>query len=103
MTVEPALAPPPVRAYYTHMEEGRAVLRRVLREVPTSLRKLAHAAGVSESLLRAVRDGDRRLTSDTRQAVTAALRRWERTCGELADALEAAEPRTSEREGEDNG
>lgn len=73
------------------METGRAVLQRILREAPGSIRELAREAGVSNALLRAVRDGDRRLTPATRKAVAAALRQWEDTCGELAEALEAVE------------
>lgn len=67
------------------------MLQRILREAPGSTRELARAAGISEGLLRAVRDGRRTLTPETRRAVVEALRTWAGTCDGLADALEAAD------------
>lgn len=67
------------------------MLQRILRETPTSIRALAREAGVSHRLLQAIRDGDRRLTPATRDAVLRALRTWADTCSGLADDLEAAE------------
>lgn len=64
-------------------------LRRILRVAPGSIRALARESGVSEALLRAVRDGDRRLTREARDAVADALRTWAARCEGLADALEA--------------
>lgn len=66
---------------------GRAGLQRVLQEAPCSIRALAREAGVNETLLRKIRDGERRLTPQTRKAVVGALRRWEDRCGGLADEL----------------
>lgn len=94
------LAPSPVRPHIEYMETGRAVLQRILRDAPGSIRELAREAGVSHRLLRAARDGDRNLTPATRDAVLRALRTWAGTCSELADALEAAE---LDRPGGDNG
>lgn len=67
------------------------VLSQALDEAPGSIRELAREAGVSKSLLLAIRDGRRRLTGETRAKVVAALRRWEATTGDLADALETAD------------
>lgn len=63
-------------------------LRRVLEEAPGSVRALAEEAGLSDTLLLLVRDGERRLTPRTRQALVSALRRWGERCHELADLLE---------------
>lgn len=84
------LAPSPVRPHLSDMGEIQAVLRKVLDAIPTSLRAFAHAAGVSEKLVRMIRDGDRRLTPDVRAKLVEALRTWEADCGDAADALEAA-------------
>lgn len=63
-------------------------LRRVLDDAPFSIRALAREAGVSHGLLTKIRDGERRLTEETREALVAALRRWGEQCNELADQLE---------------
>lgn len=86
----PALASPSRCPYYSDMGESKAVLREVLDAIPTSLRALALAAGVSEKLLRMIRDGDRRLTPEVRVRLVEALRAWEQDCGDAADILEAA-------------
>lgn len=70
------------------MTNGRAVLRKVLEANPASIRTLASEAGVSEKLLRLIRDGNRRLTPETRDALAGALRRWEARCREAAEQLE---------------
>lgn len=93
------LAPAPVCPHFTDMEETKAILRKVLDAIPTSTRALAQEAGVSEKLLRMIRDGDRRLTSDVRAKLVEALRTWETDCGNAADALEAVNPQR-EAEGE---
>jgi len=85
------LASPPVRLHSTDMDDVRAVLQEILESAPGSIRALAREAGVNETLLRKIRDGERRLTRDTRDAVAAALRRWEERCGGLAEDLESAE------------
>lgn len=87
----PVLASPPLCPHYSDMGEPKAVLRKVLDAIPTSLRALAHEAGVSEKLLRMIRDGDRRLTPEVRAQLVEALRAWEQDCGDAADALEAAD------------
>lgn len=71
------------------------VFQRVLREAPGSIRELAREAGVNETLLRKVRDGKRRLTRETQQAVVNALQRWSGRCEELARALERYEPNST--------
>ena len=81
------------------MEETRAVLRRILEDAPGSIRAIAREADVSHALLVAIRDGDRRLTPRTREALTAALRRWADRCERLAEDLESAG--TSNGEDED--
>lgn len=73
------------------MKETEAVLRKALDATPGSIRALAEEAGVSERLLRMIRDGDRRLTSDVRAKLVVALRTWEEDCGAAADALEAVD------------
>ena len=73
------------------MENGQTALQTVLDHVPTSIRSLAHEAGVSEGLLRAIRDGRRRLTPEVREALVAALRERATTYGDLADRLEAVD------------
>lgn len=95
------IAPRRVRDQYGHMKDMRVVLRKVLDETPGSIRELAREAGVSHPLLVAIRDGDRRLTPETQEALAAALRRWAERCEGLAEDLEAAEAQTSDREGRD--
>lgn len=70
------------------MSGGEAILRRVLEEAPGSIRELAREAGVSHVLLLGIRDGRRRLTPETRDAVAGALRGWAGRLEELADELE---------------
>lgn len=95
------LAPLLICPQYKDMNQGQATIQRILRDAPCSIRKLAHEAGLSDRLLRQIRDGERRLTDDTRAALIAALRRWEDSCAELADALEAVESTTVKREESD--
>lgn len=71
--------------------KARDVLSGALNEAPGSIRELSRAAGVSKTLLLAIRDGRRRLTGETRDKVVAALRRWSNTTRDLADALETAD------------
>jgi len=73
------------------MEETHATLRKVLDAIPASTRALAREAGISPTLLRMIRDGDRRLTREVRDALATALRRWKVCCGEAAEALEATD------------
>lgn len=81
----------PARSYVENTMNGRDALEDAMEETPGSIRELAAEAGVSDFLLRAIRDGDRRLTEETRAMVVAALRRWSERTDDLADALEAAE------------
>ena len=67
----------------------RKALRKVLREVPCSGRRLADEAGLSHGNLLQVRDGARNLTNDSAEKLVEALRRWRDTCDELASELEA--------------
>jgi len=73
---------------YGYGMETNAVLGRVLKGSPGSIRALAREAGVSHGLLVQIRDGGRRLTPETRRRLATALRRWSETCEELADDLE---------------
>lgn len=82
---------PPARAHYTHDMDAQAAIQKALDRAPGSIRELAAEADLSEALLRAVRDGDRRCTPRTRDRLVDALRSWEETCGDVADALEAAD------------
>lgn len=99
--MNPTLASAPICDHDGNVKETGAVLRRVLDESPGSIRELAREAGVSHVLLLAVRDGQRRLTPETQEAVVAALRRWAERCEDLAESLEAAETSTPEGEGSD--
>lgn len=83
----------PLRAHLAHlMEQGSQAVRAVLEQLPVSIRALAREAGVSESLLRAIRDGNRRLTDETREAVVSALRHLGDRHHQLADRLDQPEP-----------
>lgn len=73
------------------MEKGRDVLREILDAAPGSIRELARASGVHVTLLTKARDGERRLTTATRERLVQALRRWSDTCDRLADRLEASD------------
>ena len=86
-----SLSSVPVRAHYTHEMDAQTALRKILDMTPGSIRELAREAGLSEALLRAVRDGDRRLTRQSRDALVDALGRWEKRCGDALEVLEAAD------------
>lgn len=81
------------------MEETETVIRQVLGANPASNRELARAAGISPKLLRMIRDGERRLTPDVRDALAAVLRRW---AGDLEDAAGALEAVDLEPQGGDD-
>lgn len=89
----------PACTLFTYMGNGQAALQTVLDRSPASIRSLAHAAGVSEGLLRAIRDGRRRLTPEVREALVAALRERAMTYGDLADQLEAVDLETGGEDG----
>ncbi|MCJ7629160.1 MAG: helix-turn-helix transcriptional regulator [Longimicrobiales bacterium] len=67
------LALPPWRAYFAHMGIKEDAVRQALELYPGSIRSLAAASGVSEALIRAIRDGERNATP--------------RTLGRIADAM----------------
>lgn len=62
-------------AYIAYMGIQEDAVRNALESFPGSIRRLASVAGVSEGLLRAIRDGHRTATP--------------RTVGKIADSLEA--------------
>lgn len=75
-------------AYYAHMTPEREdAVRRALTLAPGSLRALAEEARLSEALLRAVRDGQRRATRATVEALVGALERLAARNAEAAAAL----------------
>lgn len=52
-------------AYFAHMGKKEDAVRKALELYPGSIRSLAAASGVSEALLRAIRDGERSATTRT--------------------------------------
>lgn len=77
------------------MCEARDVAEAV-EAAPGSIRELAEKAGVSDALIRHVRDGRRRLTPATREALSGALRRWAARCEAAAAGLEGSGPQRAE-------
>lgn len=67
-------------------------MRRILEETPGSIRALAREAGVSHVLLTKIRDGERRLTPGTREALAAALERWSERLDSFATELREGKP-----------
>lgn len=86
-----SLVSPNVCPHYEDMGQTQAILQKVLDSVPASTRALAREADISPRLLRMIRDGDRRLTSEVRDALIRTLRAWGEECIEAAEALEAAD------------
>lgn len=74
------------------MSEPSDALRTALDAAPGSIRSLARDAGVSPRLLTLVRDGERRLTRETRDRVLRVLREREARYGEAVEALETTQP-----------
>jgi len=72
------------------MERVRAVLDKVLAEIPASQRRLAEASGLTHGALGQARRGQSGLEPDTVRRIAAALRGWSEVCAELADELERA-------------
>lgn len=60
--VNMSLASGPASTYYAYMGRQEDAVRTALEAFPGSIRTLAAAAGVSEGLLRAIRDGRRSAT-----------------------------------------
>jgi hypothetical protein len=71
------------------MPAERRILRKVIRENPCSLRRLAQEASVSHANLLAAAEGRRPVSSEMARQVVAALRKWAAMCNRLADELEA--------------
>ncbi|MFH1763310.1 MAG: hypothetical protein ABIF09_03870 [Gemmatimonadota bacterium] len=67
------LAPTSICADDAHMGIQEDAVRTALESYPGSIRSLAAASGVSEALIRAIRDGERTATT--------------RTLGKIADAM----------------
>jgi hypothetical protein len=72
------------------MPDEQKVLRRIIRENPCSLRRLAAASGVRHSNLLEAKNGTRPVSQGMAEKLIAALRKWADTCNRLADDLEAA-------------
>jgi transcriptional regulator with XRE-family HTH domain len=70
-------------------QEREDAVRRAMKAASGSLRALADEAGVSESLLRHIRDGRRRATSAVVEALAQALERRAAREVEVAAALRA--------------
>lgn len=67
--------------------QRRTALRRALAATPCSSRKLAQAAGLTQSTITRALTNERPLTPDTAAALEAALRRWAAACLTAADFL----------------
>lgn len=74
------------------MSDETTALRTALDAAPASIRALALDAGISPRLVTRIRDGERRLTRETRDALADALRAREDRCRRAAEALEAVSP-----------
>lgn len=72
------------------MGEKEDALRRVLETVPGSVRSLARETGVSEGLLRHIREGRRAATPEVSRAIVEALRRLGARYLDAADVLDDA-------------
>lgn len=70
----------------------RTALRRALDAAPASIRALARDAGVSPRLVTMIRDGERRMTRETRDALLRAVSDRADRYGDAREALEAVEP-----------
>lgn len=87
------------RTYSAYVMTTNVGFTEALEAAPGSVRELAREAGLSESLLRHVRDGRRRLTPETGDAVAAALRRWSERCRTAAEVVDSAVTETRRRDG----
>lgn len=94
----PQIAPTGRSPHIKDMNERRAAFQQALDATPASIRALAREVGVDDRLLRLIRDGERRLTPDVRDALVEALSRWEARCRKAREALEACdlEPSTGD-------
>lgn len=82
----------PAVPYRRNAMTDRDALRDLLDDLPYGAAALARDAGVSDRLLRMVRDGDRRLTPEVRDALVEALVRRIVRLGEAVEALEDLDP-----------
>ena len=62
------------------MSEPEQTLQIVMDTTPGSLRELAREAGVSHSLVSQIQNGKRNATTQTLDALAAALERWSYQC-----------------------
>ena len=80
-----------LRSHYAYMGMMEDAVRRALRTAPVSTRTLAREAGISETLLRLIRSGERTATPQTVKALLEALdrlqARYKRAGQLLRDAL----------------
>jgi predicted transcriptional regulator len=67
------LAPSYWCAYFAHMGINEDAVRKALELYPGSIRSLAAASGVSEALIRAIRDGERSATTRTMGLIAYAM------------------------------
>ncbi len=67
----------------------RTAMRRVIKQMPGSVRALAEHSGVDHSTLLRVRSGTYTLSPAANKKLCKALRDWGATCYRLADELEA--------------
>lgn len=67
------LAPVSLRPHIAVMGIQEDAVREALRSFPGSIRALAREAGVSEKLLRSIRDGDRTATHRTLRLIADAM------------------------------
>ena len=72
------------------MPEPEQTVKIVMGTVPGSLRELAREAGISHSLVSQIRNGKRNASTQTLDALAAALRRWSHQCQVGANRLRQA-------------
>jgi hypothetical protein len=93
-----AVAPTLSCPYFADMPTAREeAVRRALELIPGSIRALAEEAGLSEGLLRKIRDGERRATQTTVEALADALSRWASRNSEAARILRETLSREKDR------
>lgn len=83
--------------YIGNTMNDQRVLHNLLDTAPYGANALARDTGVSARLLRMVRDGDRRLTPEVRDALVAAISRRAARLGEVVEALEDLDPEPRRR------
>ncbi len=73
----------------TERRAQRTAMRKVLKQMPGSVRALAAHSSVDHATLLRVRAGTYSLSPAANKKLQRALRSWGATCYELADVLEA--------------